>query len=136
MKKFDKKSLIIIIVALLLFLILALLGIYKCPFEYILGIPCPTCGITRAFVSLLHFNITDSFYYYALWPLAVLFFIFIILIQLNILKVNKKTFNIICIILAIIILIYFIIRHINGSEIVQIHFDESLIYKIYNFLIR
>lgn len=38
-----KKYVIILIIALLIFL-----GSYKCPLYNIVGIPCPSCGMTRA----------------------------------------------------------------------------------------
>lgn len=42
-------------------------GVVLCPMKRILGVPCPTCGLTRAFVSLLHGNVGEAF---AIQPLA------------------------------------------------------------------
>ena len=36
---------------------------YHCPIYYFLGIPCPGCGITRAFIMLIKGNITMSLKY-------------------------------------------------------------------------
>lgn len=38
-----------------------------CLFRRILGIPCPGCGMTRAYLSLLHLNITSAFFYHPLF---------------------------------------------------------------------
>lgn len=46
-----------------------------CPILTTLGIPCPGCGITRAFRALFAGKIGDSFFYYPLWPLALFVFI-------------------------------------------------------------
>ena len=134
MKKLDKKDLIILLIVIGVILLLMFTGIYKCPFEYFLGIPCPTCGISRAIISLIHLDFYKSFYYYALWPLIVLFLIFIFLIWIGKIKVSNKTFNIICIVLGIIIIIYYIYRHIIGSDVVDINIQNSLIYRFINYL--
>ena len=48
-------------------LLLFLLGIH-CPFADYLGIKCPTCGVSRALMSLLSLDFHSSFNYH---PLAV-----------------------------------------------------------------
>ena len=42
-------------------------GVVLCPMKRFLGVPCPTCGLTRAFVALLHGNVGEAF---AIQPLA------------------------------------------------------------------
>ena len=34
-----------------------------CPFLYLFGVPCPTCGVSRALLSLLRLDIRGYFYY-------------------------------------------------------------------------
>ncbi|WP_300357510.1 DUF2752 domain-containing protein [Fusobacterium sp.] len=41
-----------------------------CLFINIFGIPCPTCGITRAYISLLHLDIKSAFFYHPLFLLV------------------------------------------------------------------
>lgn len=130
MKKFNKKTFFIILTVVVIVLVLAVFGVYKCPFRYFFGVPCPTCGITRAIVSVFSLHFAASFYYYALWPLFIIALIFYALFEFNVIKISKKTFNILVIIFAIIILVYYILRHIYGSPIVQIDFHDSLLYKI------
>jgi hypothetical protein len=38
-----------------------------CLFRRILGIPCPGCGMTRAYLSLLRLDITSAFFYHPLF---------------------------------------------------------------------
>ena len=34
---------------------------YECPFRALAGIPCATCGMTRAFVHLAHGHVVEAF---------------------------------------------------------------------------
>ena len=45
-----------------MFAVLAITDFYVCPVKYFLHIPCPGCGLTRGFVSILHFRFTAAFY--------------------------------------------------------------------------
>lgn len=65
------------IIVLLLSAVAALLlyGVYTfggvpCPTKMITGIPCPSCGISRALGSLARGKIAESFQWHPLWPLA------------------------------------------------------------------
>lgn len=44
-----------------------------CLFYNYTGIPCPSCGMTRAFKSLLYFDFLKAFWYHPLFPLVALF---------------------------------------------------------------
>lgn len=43
-----------------------------CFFKATSGIPCPGCGMTRAFLSLLSGDVTQAFYWHPLWPMVIL----------------------------------------------------------------
>ena len=43
-----------------------------CPIRVITGIPCPGCGMTRAFASLLHLDFARAFHYHPLFPLIII----------------------------------------------------------------
>ena len=47
------------------FLVLHFLGI-TCPLRALINSPCPTCGMTRAFMCLLRLDFKKSFYYHPL----------------------------------------------------------------------
>ena len=38
-----------------------------CPIQYFLDVPCPTCGVSRALIALLHGDIQE---YYEMQPMA------------------------------------------------------------------
>jgi len=43
-----------------------------CPFDHMTGLPCPGCGLTRAFVSMAHGHVVDAFRWHALGPIVFL----------------------------------------------------------------
>ncbi len=127
---------VIVFFIVLTFGILAYLDLYACPFYFITGIPCPMCGMTRAFFSVFKLDFKSSFYFHALWPVVMVVLPTYIFLIIKKIKINKKLENTISIIIACMFLGYYIFRHIIGSEIVEIHFHDSLIYKIYFLLFK
>ena len=113
---------------------LSYLRIYICPFNFITGIPCPLCGMTRALFSAVRFNFSDAFYFHALWPIPVIVLPTYFLLKMNGIKINKKLENIVCIIIGLLFIVYYILRHIYSSPIVEIHTQDSFIYYIYQYL--
>ena len=48
-----------------------------CVFELLTGIPCPACGLTRACIAFLRFDIVGAFEYHSLfWTLPVILLLF------------------------------------------------------------
>jgi len=43
-------------------------GVVLCPFRAVTGLPCPGCGMTRAFCALGHGDLSGAFGYNALAP--------------------------------------------------------------------
>ena len=121
------KLLIIILLSLTGIFILSAFHFYICPLYFLFGIPCPTCGITRALLCLLKLDIVGSFYYHALWPFVIIFVLLLILNELKFIKLKNKYFYI----FAIILIFYNIIRIIYGNSPIKISFYDSLIYKLF-----
>lgn len=50
---------------------LLIIFVYKCPLSYFFHIPCPGCGVTRAYFALLSLDIKKAFEYHPLfWVVA------------------------------------------------------------------
>lgn len=127
MRKKDS-AIIIVILVLLIMAVLVVLGFYKCPLRLLFGIPCPLCGISRALLCLFAGQFAKSFYYHPLWPLAVIVVIVLFLDRKRIIRLTKKQIRIGEITIAVLLVACYIIRHIMHSPVVEIHFEESLIY--------
>ena len=91
-----------------------LLDVYKCPFLIFGGIPCPTCGVTRAILALIQLDFKSYFEYNAMA------FFLVIAVALaacrkHIVKGKRIIDGYIYIVLAI-NAIYYVIRLICQSE--------------------
>lgn len=62
-----KKRYLYITGAAVCVLCLVFLFTIPCPLYHIFGIPCPTCGMTRAYDALLHGDIIGAFTMHPLW---------------------------------------------------------------------
>ena len=76
-----KISIILIFVgAIAVLIILAALGLLPCGIKLLFGIPCPTCGMTRAYFSLISGDLHAAFAYQPLFwllPLCLILCVFI-----------------------------------------------------------
>ena len=80
---------------------------YGCIYRNIFDIPCPGCGMTRAWISFLNGKINDAFYYHPLfWSVPI---IMLLVIFENKIK-NKKMLSILFIIFAILFIGVYLYR--------------------------
>lgn len=118
-----------VIMFFLLFIIF-LIG-YRCPFQAILGISCPGCGMTRAFLSLAHLDISKAFYYHPLFWMVPLFIIVWIFHK----KIPR---NIIALLIGIVCVLFFgvyLYRMIYGDgQIVYLDIKHSLLGNVIDFV--
>ncbi len=99
-----------------------------CPIRWLTGICCPSCGMTRAALSLITLDIESAFQYHPLvfcLPVAVLLFIFRK-------HIDGKIFGIFFWLFIVALLIIYIYRILSGSEIVYADFSSGIIYRIIN----
>lgn len=129
-----KKKYIFAIILAVVITVLIITGIWKCPLKYIFGLSCPFCGITRAIYYAVQFNFDKAFYYHLFWPVVIIGIIIHILYEFKIITKYKKLMMILLYIFVILNFIYYIYRFINGSDIVNFNFKESIIYKIYDII--
>ncbi len=121
---------IFIIVVFIICMTSAFLGIYKCPLDYLGGIPCPMCGLTRAYIYVLKGDFVKAFYFHPLWPIIPIAIVIFLLYSIGVLKLSKKAFDYSCFVLAILIAGCYVIRYVQGSPIVRIHIQDAFIIKI------
>ena len=89
-----------------------------CPIRLITGIPCPSCGITRAYISLLNGDLSKAFYYHPLFFLLPIALVLVILLLLNEKKRSGKftrPLNIISISLLSVYILTYLVRLFTKS---------------------
>ncbi|WP_425353929.1 DUF2752 domain-containing protein [Anaerofustis butyriciformans] len=113
MKKKNIKKYILILTVIALYAFIINITKINCPIRYILGLPCPFCGTTRALISFLNGNIKQAFYYHPLFILSIPFLILLITSnEKYFFKMNRKTRTCILSFIAILYIAIYIIRMI------------------------
>lgn len=104
-------SILIVIFISFIFLYVYNIGV-PCIFKMIVGFPCLSCGLTRAFKCLLSFNIIGAIKYNILSiPLAIYFIMTLIFVPIDIINGEKKFVDMILTFLGkyYLIIIFFIL---------------------------
>lgn len=78
----------------------------NCPIKFLTGTECPTCGVTRALISLLKFDIKTSLDFN---PMA-LFIVFSFLVILNQKYIKKKAIINIAFLILLLNYIFYLIK--------------------------
>lgn len=85
-----------------------------CPIKFLTGVSCPGCGMTRAYISLLHFDFHRAYSFHPLfWVPAVWVPIFIFK---N--KIPKKIYKVLVILTIIIFVAVYLFRLFDNSDII------------------
>ena len=125
-KKRDNKAFIVIIFSLLLILTILVdprdISILACQLKNSTGYSCATCGLSRSFYAVAHFDITEAFRYHLLGPIFYLLILGLFIkssIELMSKKEIKiltspKSAKILMIILAFVWLVYWTYNFYKG----------------------
>ena len=126
-RKNERKELICAATAVVvLYTAMESIGI-TCPIKFITGISCAGCGMSRAWISLLHFNIHDAFMYHPLFFLPPVVVIVMILKS----KINIKIYKIIIFTIIIMFAIVYMCRLIwSGDDVVVFEPENNILFRI------
>ena len=101
----------IVLITLLLVMIQKVLNI-SCFIRYLFHIPCPACGMTRAWIAALHFDFEKACYYHPLFftvPMIILY------VSLYDSKYRSRVFDRIIYVIIIGFFIVYLLRMTNGG---------------------
>ena len=106
---------------------------FGCPIKFLTGISCAGCGMTRAWICLIHLDIKGAYYYHPLFILPMVY-LFIFLFQE---RISRKIFKFLVVIGVVIFATVYILRLLNPDDIVvNINIKEGFIYKVYQFILQ
>jgi hypothetical protein len=81
-------------VLLLLVLVLEALQYFfgtVCAFRFLFGIPCPACGMTRAFRLLIQGRVLEAFQMHPLFPLVIIGGVYLVISRYFSVNIKKST---------------------------------------------
>ena len=110
-----KKKFIILALTAIYIIAMALLEITICPFKRFTGYPCPACGATRAYLSLLKLDFKSAFYYHPLFPILLPMVIYILFGKRPLFK-SEKNEKVITVIFTVIIAFVWIYRLLHKFD--------------------
>ena len=126
-RKNERKELICAATAVVvLYTAMESIGI-TCPIKFITGISCAGCGMSRAWISLLHFNIHDAFMYHPLFFLPPV----VVIVMLLKSKINIKFYKIFMFTIAGAFVIVYLYRMFIGTgDIVVFEPQNNILFRI------
>lgn len=109
-----------------LYVILESFGV-TCPIKYITGISCAGCGMSRAWIALLHFNIHEAFMYHPLFFLPPV----VVIVMLLKSKINIKSYKIFMFTMAgAFVIVYMYRMFIGTGDIVVFEPQNNILFRI------
>ena len=136
-KQKRKKNFKLLIAHLGILSALIIYALYlKCPLRYFFGLPCPSCGMTRAHLAFLRGALASAFRTHPLFIFA-LPVIFILLHNKALkLGLSKKALSLIAYTaLAMLIGLYLIRLFVLKDPLVMPDFESSLLYRLKNLFL-
>ena len=124
--KWEKVAIRLLLIAVAVALV-SLMG--GCPIRRFWGISCPGCGMTRAWIALLHFDVNTAFIYHPLFFLPPVALIIFLLRK----KLNKKLYYTLFAIILTAFIIVYIYRLFNcHNGIVVFEPQNNIIHRIFD----
>lgn len=104
-----------------------------CPIKFFTGISCGGCGMTRAWLSAVHLDFKNAFYYHPLMPLPPIY-IFVFFLR-N--KLGKCLYKSITVLFAALFVVVYVIRLLDPHDtIVVFNPRDGIILKTIHFIGR
>ena len=127
--KKRKEALTAVLAVIAVYAVFYILGI-GCPIRWITGISCAGCGMTRAYLSLLHLEIRQAFIYHPLfWTVPM---VLLVLLLRKAGKLSARTADFVLYFAALLFIILYFVRLFNPADtVVTARPGEGLIGKAF-----
>ena len=126
--KENKEGAIFFLFIVCYVIVASALGI-ACPFRTLFGIPCAGCGMTRAWISVLHLDLASAFHYHPAFfvvPMVMIFWLFK--------GKRKKLYDTVLYIGIIYMLLVYVVRLIIPNDgVIDFELKKGIVYKAVNY---
>ena len=120
MRRYLKPALVIIIITAYFYLTNRMFG-YICPSKFLIGLPCPGCGLTRAALLLLNRDIAGSLRMNPMLPFIPVYFLLVIC------KKKNAAMNYLIVIIPLSIIVFgWRVTHSFGAEPLTFNRDNAV----------
>ena len=107
---------------------------FTCPILALIGIPCPGCGLTRAWLAALGGRFAEAFAFHPLFPLLPPYLLYMLEHHIFGFPGNKKLTIALTVTMTILLIGVWILRVALNDPVVAFHPEEGVIGKIVPFL--
>lgn len=115
--KINKDMLLAVLAVVAIYIVFGILGI-GCPIKWATGISCAGCGMTRAYLSLLHLDVKHAFIYHPLfWSVPLVLLIFVLYMAG---RVPVRIVNCIKYLIVFLFIIVYVVRLFNPEDTVVV----------------
>lgn len=125
------KSLFILLIYLVAYAFIITVFKIGCPIKFLTGVSCAGCGMSRAWISLLSFDIKIAIYYHPLFwvpPVAVIVYVFADYIKPSVIRALSVAA--ICLFMSVYLYRVLVIH----DPIVLIDIHDGLIYRVIKYI--
>lgn len=130
LKKVNVDVLTAVLAVVAFYIILSILGI-GCPIRWVTGISCAGCGMTRAYLSLLHLDIKHAFIYHPLFWSVPLVLLVLVLQRAG--KIPAQAANGVKYLTAFLFVFVYVVRLFHPEDtVVTIDIEEGLIWRAFS----
>lgn len=129
-QKIKRDMLLAVFAVTAIYIVFGIIGI-GCPIKWTTGISCAGCGMTRAYLSLLHLDIKHAFIYHPLfWSVPLVLLIFVLYMMG---RVSARTANCIKYLTAFLFILVYVVRLLDPEDtIVVASMEEGLAWRVFN----
>ena len=127
-----KRALRILVIHILTAVVL--IWVWRCPFYFLFGIPCPGCGITRACLALLGGSVAEAFYWNPMFLPAGAAFLYAIHREKIPVRPGRRTEMICAAVLVAGMTICYIYRVVLGHGPITADPENGLLFRLFETL--
>ena len=129
-QKINRDVLMAVLAVVAIYIVFSILGI-GCPIKWATGISCAGCGMTRAYLSLLHLDIKHAFIYHPLfWSVPLVLLIYVLYMTG---RVSGRTVNYVKFLTVFLFILVYVVRLLDPEDtIVVASIEEGLAWRVVN----